>query len=118
MTWTKLPPVPPDKIHRGCLTCSESHVIAPMDLYIGVGFGSAQVTKDDQGMFDEQEESWREEKTGEESERWELGYWESQAELDPDHDWRVHLHGPLRGRVYQRQGKEHWVLVESNEGFA
>jgi hypothetical protein len=28
------------------------------------------------------------------------------------------LDGPLHGETYQRQGKNHWVLVERNLGFA
>lgn len=115
MTWTKLPPVESDKIHHGCLTCGATHQLAPMDLYIAVGFGSAQLTKDGEVLFDGEDAS-RDEEADEEL--FSLGYWEAKAELDPDHDWRVSLQGPLRGRTYQRQGKEHWVLVESNMGFA
>ena len=43
---------------------------------------------------------------------------EREAVIDPDHDWRVTLFGPLHGEVYQRQGEGEWLLVESNQGFA
>lgn len=43
---------------------------------------------------------------------------EGKARQKPDADWRVVLHGPMHGETYQRQGKNRWVLVESNEGFA
>ena len=43
---------------------------------------------------------------------------EALAAQDPDHDWRIVLHGPLSGRTYQRHGPGQWMLVEKNEGFA
>jgi hypothetical protein len=43
---------------------------------------------------------------------------EELAKADPDHDWRIVLHGPLRGMTYQRHGDTQWMLVEKNEGFA
>jgi len=43
---------------------------------------------------------------------------EALAAQDPDHDWRIVLHGPLAGRTYQRHGPGEWVLVEMNQGFA
>jgi hypothetical protein len=43
---------------------------------------------------------------------------EELAAADPDHDWRIVLHGPLRGSTYQRHGEMQWMLVEKNQGFA
>jgi hypothetical protein len=43
---------------------------------------------------------------------------EARARKAPRHDWRIVLDGPLHGETYQRQGKNRWVLVEKNEGFA
>ena len=40
------------------------------------------------------------------------------AAKDPNHDWRIVLHGPLSGRTYQRHGPGRWMLVEKSEGFA
>lgn len=37
---------------------------------------------------------------------------------DPDHDWRLEIHGPLGGVVYQRQGCAQWVAIERLDGFA
>ena len=40
------------------------------------------------------------------------------AAKDPDRDWRIVIHGPLYGETYQRHGKDKWVCIESNRGFA
>lgn len=47
-----------------------------------------------------------------------LGDIEECAALDPSHDWRLAIHGPLGGVVYQRQGCGQWVAVELLDGFA
>lgn len=49
---------------------------------------------------------------------WTVSRVERLARQDPDHDWRIVLLGPLHGEVYQRHGRNQWVLVESNQGFA
>ena len=43
---------------------------------------------------------------------------ELMARKHPGWDWRAELDLPLRSAVYQRQGKNKWVLVESGQGFA
>ena len=48
----KLPPA--EHIHIGCLNCTTAARIAPMEMIIAVGFGSAYVTKDDELIYDEQ----------------------------------------------------------------
>lgn len=53
-----------------------------------------------------------------EPEYWDVARAEEAAALDPDHDWRIVLFGPLHGEVYQRHGPDQWMLVEKNEGFA
>lgn len=40
------------------------------------------------------------------------------ARLNPDCDWLANLDTPLRSAVYQRQGKNRWVLIETGRGFA
>jgi hypothetical protein len=37
---------------------------------------------------------------------------------DPEHDWRLTIHGPMYGVVYQRHGESEWVAVERLDGFA
>jgi len=43
---------------------------------------------------------------------------EEVAADDPDHDWRLEIHGPMGGVIYQRQGCAQWVAVERLDGFA
>lgn len=47
-----------------------------------------------------------------------LGEIEECVAEDPDHDWRLEIHGPLGGVIYQRQGCAQWVAVERLDGFA
>ena len=110
MSFEKLPPVATDKIHHGCLNCGGTAEIAPLDMWVCVGFGSAQVTKGDEVIYQEDPNSEEEPPT--------LQKFEDIAKADPDHDWRCHIIGPLREREYQRQGEGHWVLVGSGMGFA
>jgi hypothetical protein len=107
-SWTKEPPYTGD-IHQGCLNCPPVLPIAPMNMLIGVGFGYAAVTRDKKVIYQE--------KYGDDNIPT-LQKFEDMAEKDPDHDWRVILNAPLRGRTYQRQGVGEWVLIESNSGFA
>lgn len=112
MAFEILPPVAPENIHHGCLCCGGTRQIAPMDMLIAVGFGSAQCTKGNDVIYSEDPNAETEEDIPT------LQKFEDMAKLDPDHDWRVSLVGPLRDREYQRQGDGHWVLVSSGMGFA
>lgn len=47
-----------------------------------------------------------------------LGEIEECAAADPDHDWRLEIHGPMGGAVYQRHGCAQWVAIERLDGFA
>jgi hypothetical protein len=109
MAWTKVEPYK-GQIHHGCVNCGGTHEIAPMDMLIAVGFGSAYATKDDEVVYDEQSAKDEDFAT--------LQQIEDMAVADPDHDWRVRLYGPLRGREYQRHDAGHWVLIGSDQGFA
>jgi hypothetical protein len=86
-----------------------------MDRKIAVGFGSATLTCDGRIIYDENEavrngDDWDEFMTVKEA--------EIKATISPNHDWRITLHGPLHGETYQRQGKDKWVCIEQNDGFA
>lgn len=97
-------------IHDGCAHAQSVERVAKMDMIIAVGFGLAQVWKGKELIYDEaysDEGPWHN-----------LLYFEEMAAKDPDYDWRIILHAPLRGSEYQRHGKEKWVLIGSNEGFA
>ena len=81
-----------------------------MEKLIAVGFGCATVTRDGEQIIDGERHPSDEFLTFADA--------EAMAVIDPDHDWRVILHGPLHGETYQRQGVEKWVCIERNEGFA
>lgn len=113
MAWEKVEPWK-GPVHQGCLVCPPVLEVAPMDMLIAVGFGYAGVTKDGKEIFNEQEID--ENTPMVDFPR--LQQFEDMALQDPDHDWRVCLEAPLRGRTYQRHEAGKWVLIESNEGFA
>lgn len=110
MSFEKLKPLESKDIHVGCINCSTAARVAPMDMLIAVGFGSAIVTKDDELIYDENSISG--------DNYWTVQDAENLAKLEPDCDWRIEKHGPLHGETFQRQGENNWVCVESNEGFA
>jgi len=100
-------------------------------MLIGVGFGSAQVTMDDELIFAEGHDDNHHfhpeielelKEIIRRSYDWDglpiLADIEELARRDPDHDWRVDPFAPLRGRTYQRHGPGQWVLINSNLGFA
>ena len=108
MTWTKLPPVE-GRMH--CLNCGSQHETLPMGAIIAVGFGSATVSRDGLGVYDEGA-------CASEDDYWTVSRAEFVAASDPDHDWRIEYYGPLSESEYQRQGEAHWVLVRTGDGFA
>lgn len=100
---------------HGCLHCEAAGVVGITfrpEQVIAVGFGAACLTKNGRSVYDEQEAEHKghDYMTGAQA--------EELAAKDPDHDWQIHIHGPLSGRVYQRQGAGNWVLIEQDEGFA
>lgn len=110
MTWTKLTPI--TVTYSGSITRDPRPVPMPPDGVIAVGFGYAALHKDGEPVWSEDEavSSDNSMMTGADA--------EALAAQDPNHDWRIVLHGPLDGRTYQRHGPGEWVLVEMNQGFA
>ena len=108
MTWEKAPAWT-GPLHQGCGNAPGVARTASLDLMIAVGFGQAQVTRDDELIFEEHP---RDEETHY------LAEFEALAQADPDHDWRVRLNAPLRDEEYQRHGPGQWVLIQSGPGFA
>ena len=98
-------------VHQGCLSCPPVTKLAPMNLHVAVGFGMAMITKDGETIYSEPTNM-------EEYDCRSLAEFEQMAQSDPNHDWRLILEAPLRGREYQRQGFKKWVLIDSNMGFA
>lgn len=107
--WTKLPPI--EAHYGGCLNCGPRPAQFPLEGVIAVGFGYAALHKDWAPVWSEDEAvSDNSMMTGADA--------EALAAQDPDHDWRIVLHGPLSGRTYQRHGLGKWMLAEKNDGFA
>lgn len=108
-TFTKLPAL--DSRPNPCLCCPPIPALFPANGLIAVGFGGAWLERNGEVVLDG-EQAFRDDgdiPTGADAEKL--------AAADPNHDWRICLHGPLHGETYQRQGEGQWVLVESNEGF-
>lgn len=109
-TWEKLPAL--DGRANPCACCSPIPAKLSLADGIAVGFGSAYVSQDGEEVLDGERIY---QQTGEAPSVEDA---EKMAIVDPDHDWRIVLHGPLHGETYQRQGVGEWVLVEKNQGFA
>lgn len=107
----KLPAIESKDLHQGCASCSTAALIAPMNMIIAVGFGSAIVTKNNKLIYDENN-------LGDDGSYWTVQDAEKLAIESPDADWRIQKNGPLHGETFQRQGVNNWVCVESNQGFA
>lgn len=102
----------PGKITRHCLNCPPKPRTFPMEGLVSVGFGMAAVTRDGEIMLDG-ERAYRDGKpnvTGADA--------EALAAADPDHDWRIEIHGPMGGQIYQRHDVGRWVYVKKVPGFA
>lgn len=104
-------PMPAIEGSIACLTCGcGAHDIMSMDSLLAVGLGDVSVTCDERRVYSQNEV---------ENEEFWVGHdAEAAANADPKHDWRVHFYAPLYEAVYQRQGKERWVLIEKGQGFA
>jgi len=93
-----------------CLCCGPrlSHLCEESRIAVGLGF--AALTKNGEVIWQEDNHEWNDCMT--------VAQADKIAAADPLNDWRIVLHGPLRGQTYQRHGDMKWVLVEKNEGFA
>lgn len=108
-SWQKLPPLLPRV--EGCGTCGPAPRLFPMQSVVAVGFGQAEVLRDGVAVLDG-EESYSRGRPVRGADA------EALADKDPDHDWRIRLHGPLSGQTYQRHAPGEWVLVAREAGFA
>lgn len=111
VTWTKLPALEKPGFKSGCLNCGPNPVTCDLQTELAVGFGSCTVTKDGEGIYDENMI-----RRGDDYPR--LKKYEKLAAADPDHDWRVAFYAALAEREYQRHGDGLWVLIRTGEGFA
>lgn len=105
-------PLGKDKVYHGCLHCGGTEQTLALSTRLYNSFGGWMITKDDELYFEETDRNkdFYKNKT--------LRQIEKEASKDPDHDWRAVFDLPLRGGEYQRHGKNKWVLISSNQGFA
>ena len=109
MKWKKEKPI--EGGFGSCLCCPVTVDKLSMNTKIIAGFGMAQITKNDECIYDEEPNiEWDDAPT--------LMKFENMARKDPDNDWQFELRLPLRDARYQRHGRNCWVLVERGLGFA
>lgn len=89
----------------------EPRHVLPMSKVIAVGFGAAYVTCDDETV-------WQEDLQADWDDLWTVAQAEQAAMANPNHDWRIHLIGPLAEGHWQRQSEGQWVMYAKGEGFA
>lgn len=79
----------------------------PLDTVVVIGFGDAQILRNDKVFYD-----------GEKSTEYrKLAEFEAIAQVDPA-DWKLVLHGPLSSATWERRGSNKWVCIETGSGFA
>lgn len=110
--WKKEPAI--EGTHGGCLNCGPRPSLFPANGLIAVGFGYAALERDGKPIYTDQD-WWAD---NDDSHPMTGAQAEEMAAADPDHDWRIVLHGPLSGRTYQRHGTDIWVLIAQDMGFA
>lgn len=82
-----------------------------MNIKIIAGFGLAMITMNGEPIYIERPNiEWNDAPT--------LMKFENMARKNPDNDWRYILELPLRSAIYQRHGKNNWVLIKTGLGFA
>ena len=106
------------KPYIGCANCGggemtrkNNEITASMKTRIYNSFGGWRIIKDNKTVYQ-----------GDCNAEWEsfptLMKFELQARKSPDSDWRAECDLPLRYALYQRHGKNRWVLVKTGMGFA
>jgi hypothetical protein len=107
--WNRLKAMPGEL--NGCLCCPSIAGKFNLRNRIAVGFGFAAVICDGKVIWHEGGNTdWFDCWTGVKA--------ENRARKSPNHDWQIVMDTPLKGRTYQRHGKNIWVLVKTNQGFA
>lgn len=103
-------------VSKGCLNCGQLQIRASMHLKLYQEFGGHHVTRNGRLFYMpeqstvQKEVPWNKRKT--------LMYVENRARKHPKSDFRLFVDMPLYGAVYQRQGKNNWVLIKKTNGFA
>jgi len=89
----------------------------PLNTRLEQSFGGAHITKNGKVFFFP--DIWNKGTIQAYAKKCKTLQWvENQARKSPNNDWRLIFANPLWGAVYQRQGKNNWILVKRNNGFA
>ncbi len=97
-------------IHQGCWLCANPKKVLEMSTKLSVGFGDCRVTFNGETLwYEEPGMKWEQAPTVEK--------FENMAKKK-EGDWEIIFYTSLHGEVYQRHGKDKWVMIESNMGFA
>lgn len=103
------------EVRTGCLCCPPKAAIAPLDWDPDPGFGVVYLTRDGTQVL-RYMRHWDE--VDGDATCLTVQDFEDRAAGDPNHDWRLEIHGASGGVVYQRHGDAEWVAIERLEGFA
>lgn len=107
------PPLARGAQQCGCLNCGPKPNRLNLRQRIAVGFGDAYASRDGAVVL---REAHGPHVTDKDSPTVQQA--ENMARKDPNHDWRIRFYGPLSGQTYQRHGRNEWVLVDTDRGFA
>lgn len=98
-------------IRGGCLCCPGNEDLLALDTVLYQGFGGFHVTRKDKiYYYPDSDLKWEEYKT--------LADIEKEIPKYSKLKWEVVLNNPLRGGTWTRTKSDHWVLTDSNLGFA
>ena len=98
-------------IHAGCLCCPGTVTKLSMKTRMYSGFGGWMISRNKKLVYmGDSNLDFNEYPT--------ILKFENMARKDPNANWLATIELPLRGGTYQRHGKNLWVLIESNQGFA
>jgi len=100
-----------NKLHRSCPCCGVTAQVLELDTKLYFGFGGWTITKNNEEFFiDRRDVEFDEYK--------DLNHVEELIGDDIENEYIAELSTPLRGAIYQRHGKNNWVLISTNIGFA
>ncbi|MCG6875021.1 MAG: hypothetical protein LJE97_08010 [Betaproteobacteria bacterium] len=84
-------------------------ILAP-DALVAVGIGYAAVTRDGAPMYEAE--------CGDLEHAMSVRDAEAMAAAEPEHDWRIHLVGPLDDRHYRRGTDGRWKIYRRGYGLS
>lgn len=94
-----------------CVCCNSTDEVLALDTLLYMGFGGWNISKNGEPFFvEENNVEFENSKT--------LSDVEEMIGEDDESEYLAVLFSPLLGATYQRHSKNHWVLIEEDDGFA